>query len=129
MSELWEDVAALGEARHRVVMALLNAAFGEADAYRTHEIFAAIDEVNAIVDDVDKANSVSISRTQRMLETGLEQLHRGALTARRMTVSATSATPYARSDQPAIVTAVVPSEVFRIVAIRDGVGITARDEG
>jgi hypothetical protein len=46
-----------------------------------------------------------------------------------MTVSATSATPYARSDQPAIVTAVVPSEVFRIVAIRDGVGITARDEG
>ena len=79
MNEQWENVAALGEARHHVVMFLLNRAFAERESSRVRRIFGAIDEINRLVDDVDKSNAAAISRVHDMLNGGLMQLQRGAL--------------------------------------------------
>lgn len=80
MNELWEDFAALGETRHQVVMFLLNRAFTEPDGSRVRRIFAAVDEINRRVDDVDRLNASAISQVQMMLSSGLARLQHGALT-------------------------------------------------
>ena len=82
MNELWESVAALGEARHQVVMFLLNRAFSESDSCRLRRIFGVVEEINQLVDDVDKSDAQAISRVNDMLNGGLGQLQRGALNHR-----------------------------------------------
>ena len=91
MNELWESVAALGESRHQVVMFLLNRAFSESDSARLRRIFGVVDEINRLVDDLDKSDVGAISRVSDMLNGGLDQLHRGALNERGSTSRATSA--------------------------------------
>ena len=80
MSELWEQVAALGETRHQLVMVLLDSALARSDIWRAREIFATVDRINRIVDEIDKTNSGAISKVHEMLASGLVQLQRGALT-------------------------------------------------
>lgn len=82
MNELWESVASLGEARHQVVMFLLNRAFSESDSCRLRRIFGVVDEINRLVDDLDKSDARAISRVRDMLNGGLDQLQRGALNER-----------------------------------------------
>ncbi len=90
MNELWESVAALGEARHQVVMFLLDRASSEMDSRRLVRIFGEVDEINRLVDDLDKSDARAISRVSDMLHRGLDQLQRGALNERASTSRATS---------------------------------------
>ena len=77
MYELWEKAAALCETRHQIVMVLLDRAFAEPNTARARDIFAAIDRINTIVDEIDKTNPETISRVHDMLNGGLVQLQRG----------------------------------------------------
>ena len=79
MSELWEKAAALCETRHQIVMVLLDRAFAEPNTARARGIFAAIDRINTIVDEIDKTNPETLSRVHDMLTGGLVQLQRGRL--------------------------------------------------
>ena len=79
MIELWERAAALCETRHQIVMALLGRALAAPNPARARGIFAAIDRINTIVDEIDKTNPETVSRVHDMLTGGLVQLQRGRL--------------------------------------------------
>ena len=81
MSEPWQQLAALGDARHRVVMALLDSTLADPKNIRELEIFTAINDINTIVDEVDRTNSAAISKVRDMLDGKLVQLQSEGLSA------------------------------------------------
>jgi hypothetical protein len=78
----WEEAAALAGTRHRLVMALLDRQSAARAGASPREVYRAVDEINRMVDAVDKGDVAEISRVQDLLNGRLAQLQRASLIER-----------------------------------------------
>lgn len=81
-SNAWEAAAALSGTRHRLVMALLDRQSVGRAGESLREVYRAVDEINGMVDAVDKDDVREISRVQDILNGRLAQIQRDLLVER-----------------------------------------------